>query len=1033
MRGSTREELMANELRFDGRVAIVTGAGGGLGRAHALLLASRGAKVVVNDLGGSMHGGGKNSAAADRVVEEIKAAGGEAAANYDSVEEGGRIVQAALDHFGRIDIVINNAGILRDVTFHKMTEEDWDLIYRVHVLGAFRVTHAAWPHLRDQGYGRIIMTASAAGIYGNFGQSNYGMAKLGLVGFANTLALEGQKRNVLVNTIAPLAGSRLTETVLPKEMIEALKPEFVSPLCAYLVHESSTENGGLFEVGGGFFAKLRWERTEGTTLRLGRPFTLEQIASRWDEITSFEKSTHPPTITASMQPVMNNLEAGPSKGGNDLIDVDLALGYEYPSLTSSYDERDLSLYALGVGAAADPLDDKDLRYVYELHRDGFLALPTFGVIPAMGALVEQYKQGTKAPGLNYGFERILHGEQYTEIRRPLPPHAKLTHRMRVKEIFDKGKNAVVITEVRSTDETGEELLYNEYASVVRGAGGWGGGRGPSAEVNTPPERAPDATITEKIGPNQALLYRLSGDVNPLHADPSFAENFGFPRPILHGLCTFGYAARHVLRALDIDPRLFKSIKVRFSDSVFPGETLITEMWKESATKVVFRAKVQERDKVVLSAAAIELYTEIPKPKAKAQAVSAAAVVPAAAQGGGSEDVFIAIHDYLEHNPESVAKTATVFQIKLASPESTWTLDFKNGKGAVVQGTTDAKPDVTLELSDADFIGMATGKLDPMKLYSGGQLKISGNIMASQKLGFLKKIDPEQAKAAVAAHRARKGGGAATTTGAAVVPAAAQGGGSEDVFIAIRDYLERNPESVAKTATVFQIKLASPESTWTLDFKNGKGAVAQGTTDAKPDVTLELSDADFIGMATGKLDPMKLYSGGQLKISGNIMASQKLGFLKKIDPEQAKAAVAAHRQRQAQSGATTTAAPAAAGAQSAAPAASTQVKDVLDQLQGVLGGRAKDINAIVQLKLTSPDQAWVLDFAEGRAELRPGEAKDAAATLTLAGEELVALVRGESPLSSLFQRGKVRVDGDVRVAKRLGLLEGLLAANAGKQS
>src|SRR5437870_5476086 len=222
--------LTVSEIRFDGRVAIVTGAGGGLGKSHALLLASRGAKVVVNDLGGSFTGLGRSSAAADQVVDAIKAAGGDAVASHDSVEDGDKIVKTAIDAFGRLDIVINNAGILRDVSFAKMTQQDWDLVYKVHVLGAFRVTHAAWPYLRDQGYGRIIMTASAAGIYGNFGQANYAMAKLGLVGFANTLAHEGRKRNVLVNTIAPIAGSRLTETVLPKELTGALKPEYVSPL-----------------------------------------------------------------------------------------------------------------------------------------------------------------------------------------------------------------------------------------------------------------------------------------------------------------------------------------------------------------------------------------------------------------------------------------------------------------------------------------------------------------------------------------------------------------------------------------------------------------------------------------------------------------------------------------------------------------------------------------------------------------------------------------------------------------------------------
>ncbi|MFS8070334.1 MAG: SDR family NAD(P)-dependent oxidoreductase, partial [Byssovorax sp.] len=205
---------MANELRFDGRVAIVTGAGGGLGRSHALLLGSLGCKVVVNDLGGSMHGGGLSRAPAEKVVEEIKALGGDAVVNADSVEDGASIVKAALSTFGRLDIVINNAGILRDTSFPKLGEEDWDLINRVHVLGAYRVTHAAWGHMRDAGYGRIIFTSSGAGIYGNFGQANYSTAKLGLVGLSNTLALEGRKRNIFVNAIAPVAGSRLTETVL---------------------------------------------------------------------------------------------------------------------------------------------------------------------------------------------------------------------------------------------------------------------------------------------------------------------------------------------------------------------------------------------------------------------------------------------------------------------------------------------------------------------------------------------------------------------------------------------------------------------------------------------------------------------------------------------------------------------------------------------------------------------------------------------------------------------------------------------------
>ncbi|WP_061539327.1 SDR family oxidoreductase [Collimonas fungivorans] len=300
------ENELRNELHYDGRVAIVTGAGNGLGRVHALLLGARGAHVVVNDLGGDVHGGGKSSAAADQVVAEIKAAGGSAIANYDSVEDGRQIVQTALDHFGGVDIVINNAGILRDSSFAKMSADDWDLIYRVHVLGAFRVTHAAWPHMRNKGYGRIVMTTSAAGIYGNFGQANYSMAKMGLIGMANTLAIEGAAKNVLVNTIAPLAGSRISETVMPPQMMEALKPEFVAPLAAYLCHESCKENGSLFEVGAGFHAKLRWQRTQGHHFH-GQAFGPEQVAQHWQEIVDFDDVTYPGSIGESLMSIVQDV------------------------------------------------------------------------------------------------------------------------------------------------------------------------------------------------------------------------------------------------------------------------------------------------------------------------------------------------------------------------------------------------------------------------------------------------------------------------------------------------------------------------------------------------------------------------------------------------------------------------------------------------------------------------------------------------------------------------------------------------------
>ena len=298
-----------DQLRYDGRVAIVTGAGGGLGREYALLLASRGAQVVVNDLGGSVTGDGASQRAADAVVEEIVAAGGEAIANYDSVEDGERIVQQALDVYGHVDIVINNAGILRDKTFHKMSEADWDATYRVHLFGAFKVTQAVWGHMRERGYGRVVMTSSSSGIYGNFGQANYGAMKLGLMGLANTLAIEGAKYNIHVNTIAPIAKSRMTEglAAFGDELLNALEPVRVAPLVAYLCHESCPETDKKYEVGANWMAEIRLERTQGALLPLSHHVTPEDVVANWDKITDWTDSTRPKASLEAFMVVQKNL------------------------------------------------------------------------------------------------------------------------------------------------------------------------------------------------------------------------------------------------------------------------------------------------------------------------------------------------------------------------------------------------------------------------------------------------------------------------------------------------------------------------------------------------------------------------------------------------------------------------------------------------------------------------------------------------------------------------------------------------------
>ncbi|MFM8562444.1 MAG: SDR family oxidoreductase [Acidimicrobiia bacterium] len=276
-------------LGYDGKVAIITGAGGGLGRQHALLMARRGALIVVNDLGGSIDGTGANASAAQKVVDEIKAAGGEAVADHNTVatpEGGAAIVQTAIDAFGRVDIVINNAGILRDKAFHNMEPDLLNPVLDVHLKGAFYVTKPAFVRMREQGYGRIVSTSSAAGVFGNFGQTNYGAAKMGLVGFTRVLGVEGAKFNIKANAIAPLAMTRMTENILGG-LKDKLDPGLVSPLVAFLAHEDCPVSGQLFSVGGGRVAQVFLGETNGY---YNPNLTPEDVQGNWDTIT--DRSTY---------------------------------------------------------------------------------------------------------------------------------------------------------------------------------------------------------------------------------------------------------------------------------------------------------------------------------------------------------------------------------------------------------------------------------------------------------------------------------------------------------------------------------------------------------------------------------------------------------------------------------------------------------------------------------------------------------------------------------------------------------------------
>lgn len=277
---------------IQGRVIVVSGAGGGLGREYALLLAREGAKVVVNDLGGARDGSGAGTAMADAVVAEIRAAGGEAVPSYDSVataDGAAGIIATALDAYGAVHGVVNNAGILRDASLAKMAVQEWDAVLQVHLYGGFHLTRAAWPHLREQGFGRVVMATSTSGLYGNFGQSNYGAAKMGLVGLMNTLALEGARSDIRLNAVAPMAATRMTEDVAPQDVLESLPPAFVSPVVAHLLSEECQDTGAVFVVGGGLVQRHALFQNKG--VRFAEPPSVAEVAQRWGEITSLDEVT----------------------------------------------------------------------------------------------------------------------------------------------------------------------------------------------------------------------------------------------------------------------------------------------------------------------------------------------------------------------------------------------------------------------------------------------------------------------------------------------------------------------------------------------------------------------------------------------------------------------------------------------------------------------------------------------------------------------------------------------------------------------
>uniref|UniRef100_A0A3B3TGD7 Hydroxysteroid (17-beta) dehydrogenase 4 n=1 Tax=Paramormyrops kingsleyae TaxID=1676925 RepID=A0A3B3TGD7_9TELE len=659
-------------LRFDGKVVL---------------------SLFMNDLGGDIKGDGKSSSAADKVVAEIKGSGGQAVANYD-------------------------------------------LIHRVHLRGSFQVTRAAWNHMRKQKFGRIIMTTSTAGIYGNFGQANYSAAKLGLLGLSNTLAIEGQKYNIHCNSIAPTASSRLTQTVMPPDLLEALKPEYVAPLVLWLCHDQCQENGGVFEVGAGWVGKLRWERTPGAVLQSrSQPMTPEAVRDRWDQICDFRNAVKPTSIQEALNTV---IEALSDKNSENLVSNPTsaftsttpgAIGQKLPDISFSYSNMHCILYALGVGMSTKEPDH--LRFLYEGHED-FCCLPTFGVIPSQASMMEGGL--SSIPDLNIDLTQLLHGEQYLELYRPLPISGTLTSRSTVADVLDKGSGAVILLDVHTYH--GEELVcFNQFSLFIMGMGGFGGKRSSSkAKVTSvpPPTRAPDAVLSDVTSRDQAALYRLSGDWNPLHIDPSFAAMGGFKTPILHGLCSFGFAARHVLKQYaKNDVSKFKAIKVRFVKPVLPGQTIQTEMWKDGS-RIHLQCKVKETGDVVLAGAYVDLQNVVDVKVDKVPEVGKLQ----------SDLVFAEIGRRIKDmGAELVKKINAVFEWEIIQGGQTaarWTIDLKSGTGSLQKGPYSGKPDVTFTLSDEDFMDVVQGKLNPQKAFFTGKLKLRGNIVLSQKLEVILK-------------------------------------------------------------------------------------------------------------------------------------------------------------------------------------------------------------------------------------------------------------------------------------------------------
>lgn len=583
-------KIKINSLK--NKVVIITGAGNGLGKSHALLFAKYGARVVVNDFQDPF-----------KVVEEIKKNGGIAiGSKHDVLNQSKEIVKLALDNFGTVDILINNAGILRDRSFSKMSENEWNQVIQIHILATFNMCKLVWPIFLSKKSGCIINTTSTSGIYGNFGQANYASAKAGILSFTKTLSIEGKRSNIKCNAIAPHAETAMTKTIFKNDELNKFSPSQVSPMVVLLCSEEiGNITGELYEVGAGWIGNTRWQRAKGYVC-LDDNIKPESIKKNWNEVINFDKSITLRTAEESSMAILQTvtkaakLKQNSSSSNNNNI--------------YKYDHHQIILYNISIGATS-----KELKYVYESDKN-FQVLPTFGVIPFMN----QEDGGLNLDHLvkNFNLMKLLHGEHYMKVNKfPIPKYGNLKTKSFPLAIINKTKgakkNVLARSGYKTFNEKGELIFTNVGSYFIRDCESRSGkdeifkkeisslSKFAMTDFSIDSSTKSDFETFFKTDKNLAALYRLNGDFNPLHIDPIFAKGGNFNRPILHGLCSYGISAKMIIDHYG----MFEEIKGRFTNVVYPGETLKVICWKEGNI-IKFQTWVVERNVKVIDFAAVKL-------------------------------------------------------------------------------------------------------------------------------------------------------------------------------------------------------------------------------------------------------------------------------------------------------------------------------------------------------------------------------------------------------------------------------------------